>query len=60
VYVLLRLIEKTDYFPKLLRNSKMTILPSRCIFSLDALPKIIESILALEFNICMKKDYEGN
>ena len=38
----------------------MTILPSRFIFSLDALPKIIESILSLELNNCMQEDYALN
>ena len=59
-FVLLKLIENADYFPEALRYSKLTILPSRFIFSLDALPKIIESILAIEFNKCMQKDYEVN
>ena len=59
-FVLLKLIEKNNYFPKILRNSKLTILPSRFIFSLDALPKIVESILAIEFNSCFREDYANN
>ena len=38
----------------------MTPLPARFIFSAEALPKIIESVLALEFNECMQVDYELN
>ena len=59
-FILLKLIEKSDYFPEVLRYSKLTVLPSRFIFSLDALPKVVESILAIEFNSCMQKDYEKN
>jgi len=57
-FILLKLIETADYFPELLRYSKVTMLPSRFIFSLDALPKIIESILALEVNNCILEDYK--
>ena len=60
IFILLKLIEKSDYFPKILRNSKLTILPSRFIFSLEALPKIIESILAIEFNNCLNTHYLEN
>ena len=59
-FTLLKLIEKTNYFPEVLRTSKMTPLPARFIFSAEALPKIIESVLALEFNECMQADYELN
>ena len=59
-FTLLKLIETTEYFPIVLRNSKITILPARNIFSAESLPKIIESILAIEFNNCMTEDYKLN
>ena len=59
-FTLLKLIETTEYFPLVLRNSKITILPARNIFSAESLPKIVESILALEFNNCMAEDYKLN
>ena len=61
IYIILRLIRMAMYFPRSMRTSKLTFLDSgRSIFSLDPLTKVVESILASEFNSCLEKDYELN
>jgi hypothetical protein len=57
--ILLQGIESTKYFPKIFRNSKLTMLPKRVIYSLDAIPKIIERVIHLSLETCLEK-YEAN
>ena len=58
IYIILRMIELGDYFPKVMRKSKLTFLDSgRAIFSLDPLTKIVEAVLSSEFNDCLRKHY---
>ena len=58
LFVILKMIKKAGYFPKALRTSRLTFLPTRCIFSLDAITKIVESSLALSFNKCVREHYK--
>ena len=61
LYIILRLIEMGDYFPKSMRTSKLTFLDSgRSIFSLEPLTKVVEMVLASEFHACLREDYELN
>ena len=61
LYIILRLIEMGEYFPKSMRTSKLTFLDSgRAIFSLEPLTKVVEMVLAAEFNDCLRKEYEEN
>ena len=58
IYILLRLIELADYFPKAMRDSKLTFLASgRAIFSLEALTKVVEVCLSSSFNDCLQEHY---
>ena len=58
IYILLRMIEKSDYFPKQYRTSRATFIPGRTIFSLETIIKIIESVLSLEFEECTEEDFK--
>ena len=59
IYIILRLIERANYFPKSMRDSKLTFLASgRAIFSLEALTKIIEVCLSSSFNDCLQEHYK--
>jgi hypothetical protein len=60
IFTILKMIENSDHFPSGINFSKLTLLPSRSIFSLQALPKIVESILALEYNASLQKMYEND
>ena len=60
LFVLLRMIELSDYFPKRHRTSKATFIPGRTIFSLETLVKIIESVFTTEFEICTELDFKVN
>ena len=58
------MIVKLNYFPKKRRSSKLTFInkgsSERCTFSLDTLTKILESVISVELNACLKKDYKKN
>ena len=60
LFRLLQLIDNAEYFPKCMRTSRATFIPGRTIFSLEALIKIIESILSIEFGVCTLADFEEN
>ena len=51
-------MQDADYFPKKCRFSKLTFLPNRSIFSLDALPKILETVMQKAFEPLVRKSYE--
>ena len=58
IYILLRLMEKADYFPEAMRTSMLTFLDSgRAIFSLEALAKVVEVTLSISFGECLKEHY---
>ena len=56
--ILNKLIGYSNYFPKILRRSKLTQLPNRHIYSLEALPKICEKILHESLERCLEIYYE--
>jgi hypothetical protein len=58
LFRLLQLIDNAEYFPKCMRTSRATFIPGRTIFSLEALIKIIESVLSIEFGSCTLADFE--
>ena len=61
IYAILRLIEISDYFPKSMRTSKLTFLDTgRAIFSLEPLAKVVEVVLAAEWNACLQEEYRLN
>ena len=60
LYRLLDMIQQAQYFPKCMRTSKAIFIPGRTIFSLEALIKIIESVLSIEFGVCTLADFEIN
>ena len=60
IWLLNKLIEKVKYFPKNLRHSKMTMLPSRVIYSLGALPKLCEKILYSSMEECIGRYYSNH
>ena len=45
ISILINLIHITQYFPDCLKITKCTMLPDRAIFSLPALPKIVETVI---------------
>ena len=53
-----KLIEASQHFPRNLRHSRLTMLPSRVIYSLGAIPKIFETVLNIALNKCRKTHYE--
>jgi len=56
VYVISRLIQFSGYFPLVLRKSRLSFLNcGRAIFSLEGFVKIVESILAFECDVCIRK-----
>jgi hypothetical protein len=60
LFVILKIIKASGHFPKMMRKSKLTFLPSRSIFSLDPLTKIVEVVLAKAFNKCLREHYLKN
>jgi hypothetical protein len=59
LFIILDMIAETKYFPEKMRCSKATFIPGpRTIFSLDALTKIVEGVLGIEFTACTGKHYE--
>ena len=55
---MLKLIELSNHFPRVFRTSKATFIPGRTTFSLESLPKIIESVLAIELEQCTQEHYK--
>ena len=53
---LINWIGEIDHFPKCCRRSKLTFLPSRAIFSLEALPKIFETAMKRSFDVCFDRE----
>ena len=61
IFIVLRLIEFSEYFPKSMRRSKLTFLDNgRAIFSLEPLTKIVELVLSSEWNNCLQEEYKKN
>ena len=60
LFILLKLIEKTCYFPQKMRTSKATFIPGRTIFSLETLVKIVEGVLCVELVRCDELDFDLN
>ena len=61
ISILLRMIERADYFPKKMRTSRATFIPGpRTIFSLEAISKIVEGVLTLEFDNATEEHYKIN
>ena len=60
LFNLLKLIERTGFFPVKMRTSKATFIPGRTIFSLETLTKIVEGVLGEEFTVCVEQDYRLN
>ena len=53
---LINYIGELHHFPKACRSSKLTFLPSRAIFSLEALPKIFEVAMKDAFDVCFERE----
>ena len=60
ILVMLTLIEHTDYFPKVMRHSKLSQLPKRHIYSLDTFPKICEKVIHEALEVCLANYYTAN
>ena len=61
LFVLLKLMEAADYFPIELRTIKATFINGpRTIFSLEAVGKILEGVLTVEFTDCLIRYYDEN
>ena len=60
ILIMCKLIARAGYCPKELKKSRCTILPSRVIYSLSAIPKIFDKIFSLAFEKCLRKDYIEN
>ena len=54
IYIILRLMEFADHFPEHCRMSKLTFINGgeRAIFSLEALTKTLETVLATQLEVC--------
>ena len=60
ISIILECMQRTQHFPKACRYSRMVFLPSRSIFMLDALPKILESAMKFAFDPLIKSEYSKN
>ena len=60
LFILLKCIEKSCFFPTTMRTSRATFIPGRTIFSLETLVKIVEGILSIELVACDVEDFKLN
>ena len=58
ILIIARAMKTAEYFPKQYRTSKCTVLPKRCIFSLEAVPKILEKIFQKTWEDVLHKYYK--
>ena len=57
---LVKLMDRAQYYPDVFKSTKCTILPARIIYSMDAIPKIIEGVFYNAFQECINEDYLAN